>query len=72
MMFLSMSDSGWTDALKLPVDTTSRLCTALTTFSLMLYPGTVPKKGTVLKKKSRNTELQDYLKYKVLPIILKA
>lgn len=70
MMFLSMSDSGWADALKPPLDTSSRFCTVLTTFSLMLYPGTEPKKGTVLKKRSINIELQDYLKHKVPPINL--
>lgn len=77
MMLLSMSDSGWADALKIPLDTPSRHCTALTTFSLMLYAGTVTKKGTVLKKIIRNIKLQDYpvstkfsllpCKFKVLP-----
>lgn len=65
MVFPSMIDSGWADALKLPLHTTSRFCTVLTTFSLMLYPGTDPEKGTGLKKRSKNTELQDYLKHKV-------
>lgn len=49
MTFLSASYSGRADVLKPPLDTTSRLYTALTTFSLMLYPGTLP-----IKKRCRN------------------